>query len=54
MVGPPTAAWVAPDESWAIVTSATKSDPQAKDGFAPDDRVSVIDLTAKPPKIKQA
>src|SRR5690242_19056407 len=32
VVGPPTAAWVAPDESWAIVTSATKLDPQGKGG----------------------
>lgn len=54
VVGPPTAAWVAPDESWAIVTSATKLDPQGKGGTGPDDRVSVIDLTAKPPKITQS
>lgn len=54
VVGPPTAAWVAKDESWAIVTSATKADTQAKDGIAPDDRVSVIDLTSKPPKITQS
>jgi len=53
VVGPPTAAWVAKDESWAIVTSATKADPQAKDGIAPDDRVSVIDLTTNPPKFNQ-
>ena len=52
VVGPPTAAWIAKNESWAIVTSATKADPQAKDGIAPDDRVSVIDLTSKPPKIQ--
>ena len=54
VVGPPTAAWVAPDESWAIVTSATKLDPQGKGGTGPDDRVSVIDLTAKPPKVTQS
>jgi DNA-binding beta-propeller fold protein YncE len=54
VVGPPTAAWVANDESWAIVTSATKADAQAKDGMAPDDRVSVVDLTSKPPKITQS
>jgi DNA-binding beta-propeller fold protein YncE len=53
VVGPPTAAWVSKDESWAIVTSATKADPQAKDGIAPDDRVSVLDLTTKPPKFNQ-
>jgi DNA-binding beta-propeller fold protein YncE len=54
VVGPPTAAWIAKDESWAIVTSATKADPQGKDGIAPDDRVSVIDLTGNPPKIAQS
>ena len=45
VVGPPMAVWVAPDESWAIVTSATKADPQGTNGISPDDRVSVIDLT---------
>lgn len=54
VVGPPTAAWVAKDESWAIVTSATKADPQGKGGIGPDDRVSVIDLTSNPPKITQS
>ena len=54
VVGPPTAAWVAKDESWAIVTSATKADPQGKGGTGPDDRVSVIDLTSNPPKIVQS
>ena len=53
VVGPPTAAWIAKDASWAIVTSATKADPQAKGGISPDDRVSVLDLTANPPKIVQ-
>ena len=54
VVGPPTAAWIAKDESWAIVTSATKADAQAKGGNAPDDRVSVIDLTGNRPKIVQS
>jgi DNA-binding beta-propeller fold protein YncE len=54
VVGPPTAAWLAVDESWAIVTSATKADPQGKGGTGPDDRVSVIDLTSEPPKIVQS
>jgi DNA-binding beta-propeller fold protein YncE len=54
VVGPPTAAWVAKDESWAIVTSANKADPQGKGGTGPDDRVSVLDLTSKPPKIVQS
>jgi DNA-binding beta-propeller fold protein YncE len=54
VVGPPTAAWIAKDASWAIVTSATKADSQAKGGISPDDRVSVIDLTGNPPKIVQS
>jgi DNA-binding beta-propeller fold protein YncE len=54
VVGPPTAAWMAKDGSWAIVTSATRLDPQAKGGISPDDRVSVLDLTSKPPKITQS
>ena len=54
VVGPPTAAWMAKDETWAIVTSATKADPQGKGGTGPDDRVSVLDLTSNPPKITQS
>ena len=54
VVGPPMAAWIAKDASWAIVTSATKADAQAKTGISPDDRVSVIDLTSNPPKIAQS
>jgi len=54
VVGPPMAVWIASDESWAIVTSATKAEAGAKFGIAPDDRVSVIDLTAAPPKIVQS
>jgi DNA-binding beta-propeller fold protein YncE len=54
VVGPPMAVWVAPDESWAIVTAATKADPQGQDGISPDDRVSVIDLKSSPPKISQS
>ncbi len=54
VVGPPMAAWIAKDASWAIVTSATKADAQAKGGISPDDRVSVLDLTGNPPKIVQS
>jgi DNA-binding beta-propeller fold protein YncE len=54
VVGPPTAAWVARDASWAIVTSATKADPTARNGIAPDDRVSVLNLARKPPPITQS
>jgi len=54
VVGPPGAVWVAPDESWAIVTSATKADAAGTEGISPDDRVSVIDLRANPPKVVQS
>ncbi|GAC1347430.1 MAG: hypothetical protein NVSMB18_32370 [Acetobacteraceae bacterium] len=54
VVGPPTAVAVAPDESFAIVTSATKADPRGTGGIGPDDRVSLIDLTSTPPRITQS
>jgi DNA-binding beta-propeller fold protein YncE len=55
VVGPPGAIWISPDESWGIVTAATRADPDAKtDGIAPDNRVTVFDLTASPPRIVQS
>ncbi len=54
VVGPPLAVWVAHDESWAILTAATKADSQGKSGISPDDRVSVVDLAAKPPRVVQS
>ena len=54
VVGPPGAIWISQDESWGIVTSATKADAQAKSaGISPDDRVAVFDLTSNPPKVVQ-
>ncbi len=53
VVGPPFAVWMAPDSSWAILTAATQADPAAKFGIAPDDRVSVLDLTSTPPHVTQ-
>lgn len=53
VVGPPTAVALAADESFAIVTSATKADPAGPGGIGPDDRVTVIDLTATPPRVVQ-
>ena len=53
VVGPPMAVAVAKDESFAIVTSATKADPAGPAGISPDNRVSVIDLTATPPQVVQ-
>jgi len=54
VVGPPTAIAIARDESFAIVTSATKAQAGGPGGIGPDDRVSVVDLTAKPPQIVQS
>jgi DNA-binding beta-propeller fold protein YncE len=54
VVGPPGAIWISKDESWGIVTSATKPDAGAKTGgISPDDRVAVFDLTSSPPKVVQ-
>ena len=53
VVGPPMAVFVSPDETFAIVTSATKADPAGPAGISPDDRLNVIDLTMKPPAIVQ-
>ncbi len=54
VVGPPLAVAIAKDESFAVVTSATKADPAGPAGISPDDRVSVVDLEAKPPAIVQS
>jgi hypothetical protein len=49
VVGPPGAIWISSDESWGIVTAATRADPDAKaDGIAPDNRVTVFDLSISP------
>jgi WD40 repeat protein len=47
VVGAPTAVWISPDESWAIVTAATKVDPKDPTKIIDDDTVSVIDIKAK-------
>jgi DNA-binding beta-propeller fold protein YncE len=53
VVGAPTSIWIAPDESYVIVTAATKIEPQNPDRIVSDDRVSVIDLKASPPRVVQ-
>ena len=54
VVGPPMAVAIARDESFAIVTAATKAEASGPFGIAFDDRVSVIDLTTSPPKLVQS
>ncbi len=59
VVGPPMAVAIAKDESFAIVTSATKINASGANtsgpaGISPDNRVSVIDLTVTPPQVVQS
>ena len=51
VVGPPSSAAIAPDESFALVTAAMKIDPADPKKMAADNRVSVIDLKASPPAV---
>jgi DNA-binding beta-propeller fold protein YncE len=51
VVGPPSSVAIARDESFALVTGATKIDPADPKKTVPDDKLSVIDLKASPPKI---
>ena len=51
MQGPPQSVAIAPDESIALVTSATKPDPADITKQVPDDTLTVIDLQASPPVV---
>ncbi len=51
VVGPPSSVAVAPDESIALVTAATKIDPADPKKLVPDNKISVIDLKASPPAL---
>ena len=53
VVGPPSSVAVVPDESVAIVSSASKLDPANPKRTVPDNRLSVIDLKASPPAVVQ-
>ncbi|MGB8600809.1 MAG: YncE family protein [Rhizomicrobium sp.] len=44
VVGPPQSVAIAPDESYALVTAATKLDPADPSKTVPNDTVSVVDL----------
>jgi len=54
VVGPPYSVAVAPDASYAVVTSSTKPNPSGPNGISPDNRVSVIDLTGAKPAVVQS
>jgi DNA-binding beta-propeller fold protein YncE len=49
--GPPLSVAVAPDESIALVTAAMKVSPTDATKVVPDNRMSVIDLTLRPPQV---
>jgi len=51
VAGPPLSVAVAPDESIALVTSAMKVSPSDPSKLAPDNRMSVIDLTQRPARV---
>ncbi|OLC35684.1 MAG: mandelate racemase [Candidatus Rokubacteria bacterium 13_1_40CM_4_69_5] len=51
VVGPPVSVALTPDESLALVTAAMKVDPADPTKQAPDNRLSVIDLKASPPRV---
>jgi len=51
VVGPPFSVAITPDESLALVTSAQKVDPADPTKAIPDNRLSVIDLRARPPAV---
>jgi DNA-binding beta-propeller fold protein YncE len=53
VVGPPQSVAVAHDESFALVTGAIKVDPANPKKTTADNRISVIDLKAKPPVVTQ-
>jgi DNA-binding beta-propeller fold protein YncE len=49
--GPPLSVALTPDEGLALVTASNKVDPADPTKQTPDNRVSVIDLQASPPKV---
>jgi len=51
VVGPPLSVALTPDESLALVTASMKVDPADPTKQAPDNRLSVIDLKASPPRV---
>ena len=51
VVGPPLSVAITPDESLALVTASMKVDPADPTKQAPDNRLSVIDLKASPPRV---
>jgi len=51
VVGPPSSVAITPDQSLALVTSGAKIDPTDPKRLTTDNRVSIIDLRARPPAL---
>jgi len=51
VAGPPLSVAITPDESLALVTAAMRIDPNDPTKQVPNNRLSVIDLQASPPKV---
>jgi DNA-binding beta-propeller fold protein YncE len=51
MIGPPLSVAVTPDEGLALVTAANKIDPANPAQQIPDNRMTVVDLKASPPRV---
>src|SRR5262249_57650747 len=50
VIGPPSSVAIARDESFALVTGASKIDPADPKKTVPDDKLTVIDLKPSPPR----
>jgi len=53
VVGPPNSVAVAKDESFAVIASSSKLDPADAKKIVPDDRVSLVELSATPRLVQQ-
>ena len=51
LVGPPSSVAIAPDQSFALITAATRMDPADPKKVIPHNIVSVLDLKASPPAV---
>lgn len=52
VVGPPPSVAITPDGTLALVTGAMKLDPSDTTKIIPDDKLSVVDLTSSPPRVR--
>lgn len=51
VIGPPTSVAVTPDGTLALVTAGFKRDPSDPTRTVPNDQVSMVDLTTRPPRV---